>query len=313
MDNQKDKCPTIGIPRALLYHRFETLWKTYFETLGVTIMVSPPTNREILESGAALAIDETCLSAKIYLGHVQTLIGKCDYIFIPRYSNLGRQEAFCTRFEGIYDQTRNIFRASDQKFISCNVDVRKKCTEAEAYAQLGQSLGFSVKEARRAYEAAVKADAKEWKARVQAQEEAYKKPGLKILIVGHSYVIEDRYIGKPITDYLERIGVVPLRADITNRSAALQAEKDFSPTCRWLMSRELIGSVFQQKEKVDGVILLSAFPCGPDSMVNELLTRRIKDVPILNLVLDAQSGTAGVETRLESFIDIIRFKEGEMV
>jgi hypothetical protein len=45
---------------------------------------------------------------------------------------------------------------------------------------------------------------------VQAQEEAYKKPGMKILIVGHSYVVEDRYIGKPITDYLERIGVVPL-------------------------------------------------------------------------------------------------------
>ena len=87
-----------------------------------------------------------------------------------------------------------------------------------------------------------------------------------------------------------------------------------SPIEIWFtMSRELIGSVFQQKEKVDGVILLSAFPCGPDSMVNELLTRRIKDVPILNLVLDAQSGTAGVETRLESFIDIIRFKEGEMV
>ena len=64
---------------------------------------------------------------------------------------------------------------------------------------------------------------------------------------------------------------------------------------------------------MDGVILLSAFPCGPDSMINELLTRRIKDVPILNLVLDAQSGTAGVETRLESFVDIIRFKEGEMV
>ena len=204
MDNQKNRCLTVGIPRGLLYHRFETLWKTYFEELGIKIVVSPPTNREILEGGAALAIDETCLSAKIYLGHVQTLIGKCDYIFIPRYSNLGRQEAFCTRFEGIYDQTRNIFRACDQKFISCNVDVRKKCTEAEAYAQLGQSLGFSVKEARRAYEAAVKADAKEWKARVQAQEEAYKKPGMKILIVGHSYVVEDRYIGKPITDYLER-------------------------------------------------------------------------------------------------------------
>jgi predicted nucleotide-binding protein (sugar kinase/HSP70/actin superfamily) len=63
---------------------------------------------------------------------------------------------------------------------------------------------------------------------------------------------------------------------------------------------------------VDGIILLSAFPCGPDSMVNELITRKVKDVPMLNLVLDSQSGTAGIETRLESFVDIIRFKEGTL-
>ena len=47
-------------------------------------------------------------------------------------------------------------------------------------------------------------------------------------------------------------------------------------------------------------------------MVNELIVRRVKGMPILNLVLDSQSGTAGVETRLESFIDIIRFKEGTL-
>ena len=47
-------------------------------------------------------------------------------------------------------------------------------------------------------------------------------------------------------------------------------------------------------------------------MVNELISRRVRDVPMLNLVLDSQSGTAGVETRLESFVDIIRFKEGKL-
>ena len=47
-------------------------------------------------------------------------------------------------------------------------------------------------------------------------------------------------------------------------------------------------------------------------MVNELLARRVTRVPMLNLVLDSQSGTAGIETRLESFIDIIRFKEGKL-
>ena len=45
-------------------------------------------------------------------------------------------------------------------------------------------------------------------------------------------------------------------------------------------------------------------------MTNELLTRRLHGIPVLNLVLDAQTGTAGIETRLESFLDIINFKQG---
>ena len=77
------------------------------------------------------------------------------------------------------------------------------------------------------------------------------------------------------------------------------------------MNRELMGSVLLNKDRADGIILLSAFPCGPDSMTNELLTRRLTGIPVLNLVLDAQTGTAGMETRMESFIDIIRFKEGK--
>jgi GMP synthase-like glutamine amidotransferase len=45
---------------------------------------------------------------------------------------------------------------------------------------------------------------------------------------------------------------------------------------------------------------------------NQLIARRVKGIPMLNLVLDSQTGTAGVETRLESFIDIIRLKEGKL-
>jgi predicted nucleotide-binding protein (sugar kinase/HSP70/actin superfamily) len=67
------------------------------------------------------------------------------------------------------------------------------------------------------------------------------------------------------------------------------------------------------KEKADGIILVSAFPCGPDSMTNELLIRRIKGIPVLPLILDIQSGMAGIETRIESFLDIIRFQKGETV
>ena len=97
-----------------------------------------------------------------------------------------------------------------------------------------------------------------------------------------------------------------------DREGALKRSREISPTCKWEISREILGGVAIHQNDVDGIILLSAFPCGPDAMVNELIVRRVKGVPMLELVLDSQSGTAGVETRLESFIDIIRFKEGTL-
>lgn len=53
--------------------------------------------------------------------------------------------------------------------------------------------------------------------------------------------------------------------------------------------------------------MLSSFPCGPDSLVNELIIRKIK-LPIINLVIDDTNSFTGIETRLESFLDIINNK-----
>lgn len=97
---------TIGLPRALLYYRYYALWRTFFQELGMEVAVSAPTDRDILDRGAALAIDEACLSLKIYLGHVAALVGKCDYILVPRVSNFGRQRSMCTRFESTPDLVR---------------------------------------------------------------------------------------------------------------------------------------------------------------------------------------------------------------
>lgn len=304
---------TVGIPRAMLYYQYGTIWKAFFEALGVKTVLSPPTNREILEEGIRLSVDETCLSAKVFMGHVHALIGKCDYIFIPRYSSFRHDEVFCTRFEGLYDQTRNIFRTSPQRFLSCNIDAKNHQSEGDAFQALGVSLGFSAKESRQAYRQALKKQQAEQKAAVRNQEAAAKKDGLKILIVGHPYLLSDPYLGKPILDFFRESGTILLRADHTNRDRAKTACMEFSPTCRWIMSKELVGGAMLWKDRADGMILLSAFPCGPDSMTNELMTRKLKDIPVLNLVLDAQSGTAGIETRLESFLDIIRFKKGSPV
>ena len=310
MDKQPIK---IGLPRAMLYYRYRVLWRTFFAELDMETVVSAPTDREILEQGTALAIDEACLSLKIYLGHAAALMGKCDYILAPRVSSLGRHRSFCTRFESMPDLVRNVFRASGQKLLTYEVDEgMQRKDEESAFLEMGRSLGCPAKAVKRAYRLAKKADAAAWKERVQKHEQRYKTEGMKVLIAAHSYVAEDPYMGRPVTDYLKQAGVIPVRADIVDRDAALKHSRELSPTCKWEISREILGGIVQHKDDVNGIILLSAFPCGPDAMVNELITRRVEGVPILNLVLDSQSGTAGVETRLESFIDIIRFKEGTL-
>ena len=75
------------------------------------------------------------------------------------------------------------------------------------------------------------------------------------------------------------------------------------------MNREIIGSIMQLHSAVDGILLVSAFPCGPDSMTDDAIIRCIQGKPILNLTVDAQTGTAGLETCVESFVDILRHQK----
>lgn len=310
--DKKARKYTIGIPRALLYFRYDKLWENFFTSLGEDVILSDPTNKEMLRDGEGVAIDETCLSLKIYLGHVKSLIGKCDYILVPRISNFGRKRNMCTRFEALYDLVCNTFRNTDQKFIGYSVDLLEKKTEEDAFIEMGKELGFSYKEAKKAYRKAKDIENQNWKEQVKKQEQLYKSDIMKIVIAAHSYMVEDAYFGKPITDYLKQLGAMPIRADIVNRKEAVKQSHNVSPTLKWEMSREIVGSLNMHKDDLDGIILMSAFPCGPDSMVNEMIARKFSDVPVLNLVIDGQNGSAGVETRLESFVDILKLKRGEL-
>ena len=55
------------------------------------------------------------------------------------------------------------------------------------------------------------------------------------------------------------------------------------------------------------MIFISSFPCGPDSLANELAMRKISK-PYLNLIIDDIDSLTGIETRIESFVDILDAK-----
>jgi len=296
---------TIGIPRGLLYYRYGELWQTFLRELGCPILVSPETNRRIVEEGIRHSIDESCLPSKIYLGHVAWLLGRCDCILVPRVAGIARENDVCVKFYAMYDIARNTF--PDVRFLECNIDICSGQDEKTAFLRLGNALGMSRLRALYAYQAGKSAQEAADAQKRRLQKEALEgTDAQKILLVSHPYNSRDAWIGEPVARLVSRLGGVCLYADAEDPLMCRKYSEEYSRSLSWLFNRELIGAIRLLEGKIDGMILLTAFPCGPDSLVNELVIRRCKSVPILELILDELQGEAGLETRLESFMDILQ-------
>lgn len=310
---------TVGIPRALLYHRYGALWRAFFESLGRSVMVSRPTDRAVLEAGQAASVDETCLASKVYMGHVRALMDADpapDAIFVPSMLSQGMLRMYCTKFQALPDLVANTFADEAPRLLSLRVDDPRGASEEDAYLDLAARLGATRREAKAAWKAAVHDQREHEEALARAQAELVasrdklpvsQRP-LTILVASHPYVLHDAFVGGPVIDTLRELGVTVLFADETDRSRAYKESLKFSQTMPWAVNREVVGSILLLHEHVDGIVLMSAFPCGPDSMTDDAVSRCIHGKPLLTLTVDAQSGTAGLETRIESFVDILNYQ-----
>lgn len=299
---------TIGLPKAMLYYRYHVLWETFFGALGIDTVVSGETNRKIMQDGINFSIDESCLPSKIFMGHVYALIGKCDYILVPRLGSCEKRNDVCVKLNALYDIARNTF--PDAAFLDYNVDVYNGKSERKAFVGLGKRLGFSYLKLAAAYRKAKNAQeaADERKCFLQGKLLEHKEK-VKILIVSHSYNSHDRLIGYPVVQYINALGGLCVFPDAVRQKESRRASESLSSSLSWIYNKELLGAIKLLEEKVDGILILTAFPCGPDSLVNELIIRKTAKVPVINIILDELQGEAGMQTRIESFFDVINEKK----
>ncbi len=309
--NVNQKC-TVGIPRGLLYFKHSVLWETFFREIGCNVVLSPKTTKKLLDDGISYSIDESCLSAKVFMGHVNSLRGKVDYVFIPRIVSYGDKEITCTKFHALYDIVRNTF--DDIKLLDYNLDVENGNKEYAGFYQLGLNFTKNPIKIHNAYKKAKNAQLiKDKKAEMEQKDLLENKNKLKILIVSHPYNIYDEFIGQPVVKYLKQLNTNPIYADLLDENIAKNESKKISSDLYWSYNKHLIGAIEHYKNKIDGIIFLVTFPCGPDSLVTELCKRKIKDIPLISVVLDELQGEAGLRTRLESFVDIISMKKQDSI
>ena len=293
---------TIGIPKALLYYKYSELWTSFFEELGCEIIISPNTSKKILEDGIKFSLDESCMAMKIYMGHVYYLIDKCDYILVPRLKCIKKHEKLCTNFSALYDLVNNIF---DKKLINYNVDVEHKEDELYAFVTMGLSLGFSYRKIVSAYHIAKEKEKMLKEREISKQKSIIASSNkIKILLAGHPYNLHDEFIGKQIENVLEKNNIEIIYSDKYDTKYLEQEVKKISSKNYWTYNKEIIGAISHYQELVDGIILITSFPCGPDSLSNEMILRNVK-IPITNLIIDEANSDTGLLTRIESFIDIL--------
>ena len=297
----------IGLTKSLLYYYYKDLWIYFFKYLDFDIITSPNSNKGILNKGSILALDESCLALKLFLGHVSYLKDKCDYILIPRLFSVKRNEGVCTNFSCLYDLTNNVLE--DINIINYNVDLTTKDNELLGFLKMGRDLGIPYIKSYKAYSFAKKKSLEIRKEKELKQKEALKRKGLKILLAGHPYNLYDEIIGKDIINYIEQLGITIIYSDRIPHNLIDSECKKLSTDIYWTHSKEVVASVNYYKDKVNGIILLSSFPCGPDSLSNDLICRRVKNIPVLNLLFEDLNSNIGLLTRLESFFDILKQKE----
>ena len=319
----------VGIPRALLYYYYYPMWRGFFQELGAEVVLSQPSNKGLLAAGLKNAVDEVCLPVKLAYGHVLDLADKSDFVFLPRLVSVGRREYICPKFLGFPDMIRRI--KGIPKLIDTNINLYKSSMEIyRAVHEVGKLFSGSSYKIWMAFLRSLKVHKQYFKLlqmglmpneamailedRVENLPLPEPEDSFKVALIGHPYNIYDTYISMNIIKRLKEMGASIVTAEflpdhvVQNCASRCLPKKLF-----WTLGQRMAGAAFSYMEGPDvaGLVHIAAFGCGPDSMTGELIERsaRSNGVPFLNITLDEHTGEAGLLTRLEAFMDMLRWRK----
>lgn len=140
---------------------------------------------------------------------------------------------------------------------------------------------------------------------------------LNIAVVGYPYALYDDYINGGILGHLSKEKVRVFTQDMLSDKVLNRQAKHLPKSTFWYFSNRAVygGLHFMKQKQIDGIIHITAFACGPDSIVDRLLeieARRHNSKPYLSITIDEHTGEAGIRTRVEAFIDMLNYRRDKI-
>lgn len=319
----------VGIPRGMFYYDYYILWQSFFNNLGVEVVVSPKTNKDILNRGVHTCVDEACLPVKVFHGHVDYLKDKVDYIFIPKLISIYKKEYGCPKHLGLPDMIKHSIDDLPE-IIDTEINLRKSDKNLKkAILYTGKYFTNNSKKILRAYNKANNKYEKYLSLLLSDlvsnnSMESYNGSTIisidekqdskkKILLLGHSYVVYDEHINMNIENKLKQNKIKIITGEMIDEKTIRKHTSNLSKRMFWTQGQKVIGGAFASIEEntIDGIIYISSFGCGLDSVLMDLVGRKAEEnkMPFMILTIDEQTGEAGINTRIEAFLDMLEWRD----
>jgi predicted nucleotide-binding protein (sugar kinase/HSP70/actin superfamily) len=319
--------PVVGIPRGLLYFRYQPLWATFFSCLGINILVSRPTKRSSFDTAQGLTRSDLCLPVKVFLEHVSRLKNKVDYLLLPKVISVSPDAYMCPKILGLTDMVRNVFTDLPGLLTPrVNAKLPKPEGFAEACLEVGLHFKSSRSQVKIAWEVAWKAQGhfeqrllryplnealKPWdRAFAQKKGNGEITPRYRVAVIGRPYISFDNALSHDLLNLLKRHAVEIVTPESVPKKILEKEGERLSKKVYWQLGRELVAAAlhYMKDREVDGIINVSSFGCGQDSFTNALVEYYVtkhSNKPILSLVMDEHSADGGLNTRVEAFLDMV--------
>jgi predicted nucleotide-binding protein (sugar kinase/HSP70/actin superfamily) len=136
---------------------------------------------------------------------------------------------------------------------------------------------------------------------------------LNIAVIGHEYNLYDGYFNMDLLKKLRSLGVNVTTIEMMDEQKINNMADTIDKKMFWSFGRTAVGMALNviESKSYDGIIYLMSFGCGVDSFVQDFIERKVRNnsnIPFTVLTIDEHTGEAGLDTRIEAFIDMIRWR-----
>ncbi|MGE5680241.1 MAG: acyl-CoA dehydratase activase, partial [Bacillota bacterium] len=304
--------PSVGITKSFLTNTFYPLYYNFFTKLGFNVILGDePKTAGIDKKEAAF-----CYPVELAHGFFQDLLEKKpDYLFLPHVTEiynpnteLPKKTCVLLQSESYYLKTAFKDELKDFRILSPVLNFSKGYeTAKEDFLRLAFELGKDKQKAIEAFNFA--------SSELNAMLNEFKQIGRKainelqndperfaVVLLGRAYnaFAKEANLGVPQKFASRGITIIP-------HDFLPYDDLDSYSHMYWAMGQQILrGARFIKEHDQLFAAYITNFSCGPDSFIIPYFRNIMGRKPSLTLELDSHSADAGINTRIEAALDIIK-------